>query len=46
MKQQFLNWIDSDNVIKTETEYKTQCSQYRKSFTFSSLYRYFVKEYC
>ena len=43
---QFLDWINSDNVIKTgENEYKTQDSQYRIKLTRKQAYAYFKKEF-
>lgn len=45
-KADFLNWINSDNVIKLkEDKYSCQCIQYKKQFTLSQLYKYFIKEY-
>jgi hypothetical protein len=36
----------SDNVVRTgQDEYRTQCSLYKKGFTLSELYKYFVKNY-
>lgn len=43
--QQFLEWLHSDNVVKTLEGYKTQCSQYGKAFSRKELYIYFKKEY-
>lgn len=41
----FLNWLDSDNVIKTGEGYKTQCSQYVPTFNDKEVYTYYLKEY-
>jgi hypothetical protein len=46
LERRFLDWVDSDNVVKSHDHYyKTQCSQYRISFTFGELRKYFYKEY-
>lgn len=45
-KTNFEIWRDSDNVVKVgEDAYKTQCSQYCKSFSEQELKKYFIKEY-
>lgn len=42
----FEEWKNSDNVVKTgPDEYRTQCSQYRPSFSLEELKEYFRKEY-
>lgn len=41
----FLDWIKSDNVIKTKDGYRTQCNQYAIAMTKKELYVYFKKEY-
>ena len=44
--EQFNEWIESDNVIKTkENTYRTQCNQYAVARTKSDLLSYFIKEY-
>lgn len=45
IRNSFLDWVNSDDVINTKQGYKTQCSQYTISFSFIKLYRYFIKEY-
>jgi hypothetical protein len=41
----FLDWLKSDNVIKTKEGYRTQCSQYRIAMTKKELYVYFKHNY-
>lgn len=42
----FREFVNSDNVVKIQTNlYQTQCTLYRKSFTWSELQNYFIKEY-
>jgi predicted nucleotidyltransferase len=42
----FIEWMNSDNVIKTQTGYLEQSSQYAILFpTIKELYKYFVKEF-
>lgn len=42
----FKLWIKSDNVFKIDNDhYKTQCTQYCKTFSFSELFDYFEREY-
>ncbi|HEY6143693.1 MAG TPA: hypothetical protein VIV55_09815 [Flavobacterium sp.] len=44
--ERFDEWLNSDNVFKSgEDEYKTQCTQYKKSFSYDELLEYFLKEY-
>jgi hypothetical protein len=43
--KRFVEWINSDNVVQWNGIYKTQCSQYRKEFTFNELIGYYKKEY-
>ncbi len=38
-------WKNSDNVVEVENGFKTQCSQYSKTFTELELQEYFLKEY-
>ena len=43
----FLKWLNSDNVIILKKGvYTCQCIQYTKRFTFSEIYKYYLKEYC
>lgn len=41
----FLTWVDSDNVIRLKDKYTCQCIQYKKQFTLDELYIYYFKEY-
>ena len=49
----FMTWILNDNVIQCTKEirgtkfqaYRTQCTQYRKSFLIDELIKYYLKEY-
>ena len=43
--QRFIKWLGSDNIIKQNNGYLTQCSQYGKLFTRKELYVYFKKNY-
>ncbi len=45
MEHTFENWIDSDNVVKFHNGYRTQCTQYRKLFTFEELKVYYKREF-
>ena len=45
IKKDFKDWIDSDNVVKNVNGYVTQCTQYRKTFNYEELMKYFVREY-
>jgi len=42
----FDKWIYSDNCINVPNgKIKTQCTQYSKEFTYSELFKYYLKEY-
>jgi len=41
----FIKWINSDNVVQWNGVYQTQCTQYKKRFTFQELISYYKKEY-
>ena len=41
----FLTWVNSDDVIKLKDKYTCQCIQYKKQFTLDDLYIYYLKEY-
>jgi hypothetical protein len=41
----FLTWVDSDNVIRLKEKYTCQCIQYKKQFTLNELYIYYLNEY-
>jgi hypothetical protein len=42
----FLEWLKSDNVIRTgSNEYRSQCSLYSIPMTRKQAYAYFKKEY-
>ena len=44
--EDFTNWLESDNVIRTSDDgYRTQCTLYKKEFTYSEVMKYFLKEY-
>jgi hypothetical protein len=44
--EEFKEWIESDNVVKVnDNEYRTQCTLYRKGFTYDGLFAYFKREY-
>lgn len=43
--EDFKEWLNSDNVIKTKEGYRTQCTQYSKTFTLEQLLTYFDREY-
>jgi hypothetical protein len=43
--QRFIEFLHSDNIIKQNGGYLTQCSQYGKLFTRKELYAYFKKNY-
>ena len=43
--QEFIEWVNSDNVVEFNGIYRTQCSQYRIPMTYSELFEYFTKEY-
>lgn len=43
--EEFNDWLNSDNVVKTKEGYVTQCTLYRKTFTLDKLREYFNKEY-
>jgi hypothetical protein len=45
LREAFLDWLKSDNVIKTKEGYRCQCMQYMKAFTLFGIYRYFIREY-
>ena len=45
LREAFLEWKDSDNVVHLEDGYATQCTQYVPRFSFFRLYRYFINEY-
>lgn len=46
MSNTFVNWLKSDNVIKTGADsYKTQCTLYVPTFNIEQLKTYFKKEY-
>lgn len=44
-KKQFKDWLNSDNVIKLGNKYTFQCIQYKKQFTYTAAYKYWLKEY-
>ena len=41
----FNYWLNSDNVIKVNKGYKTQCTQWKHVYTLSELTDYYKKEY-
>lgn len=41
----FTWWLNSDNVEKLNDGYITQCTQWRKVFTFKEIREYYQKEY-
>lgn len=44
--EEFNQWVKSDNVVKEgENEYRTQCTLYKKGFTYDELFAYFKREY-
>lgn len=45
LREAFLEWLKSDNVINTAEGYRCQCMQYAKAFTLKGIYRYFIREY-
>jgi len=46
MRQQFLEWMDSDNVVQIEDNlYVEQCSLYNIKMSKFIMYRYFIKEF-
>ena len=46
MKQDFLEWVNSDDVIKFDNGYSTQDAQFKNRIpTIKALYRYFIKEF-
>ena len=38
-------WLNSDNVVKVEGGYITQCTQWKGVFTFDEVKKYYKKEY-
>lgn len=45
-KNEFKQFVISDNVIKiAKNGYKTQCSQYTKTFTINELFAYYKFNY-
>ncbi len=45
LREAFIGWLQSDNVIKTPEGYRCQCMQYAKAFSVFGIYRYFIREY-
>lgn len=43
--EEFTLWFNSDNVIQVSGGWITQCTQYRKIFTYDELMMYFEQEY-
>ena len=41
----FGEWLQSDNVIKVDEGYKTQCTQFGKVFTYDEIKKYFQTEF-
>ena len=41
----FGEWLQSDNVIKVDEGYKTQCTQWGKAFTYDEIKKYFQTEF-
>lgn len=45
-RERFVEWSHSDNCINVEGgKTQTQCTQYRKSFDYLELFKYFISEY-
>lgn len=45
---EFLQWMNEDqgNVIKLEADkYIEQCTQWKREFTYTELFNYFIKEF-
>lgn len=45
LRKAFIEWLHSDNVVKTIHGYKCQCMQYSRTFSLFGIYRYFIREY-
>lgn len=43
--EDFKEWLNSEDVIKTKKGYMTRCTQYTKAFTLQQLLTYFDREY-